>query len=234
MTQSMIKNIPPQERPRERCLEIGGASLSAREVLTLILGSSVSHVGGAKGLAQILLENFSDGKNFETLFPLMEEIRYTPKFNPLFRCPGIGPAQASRLLATFEFAWRYFCWKSKHAEPPKKSLPAVRKIPREFRLATHEWIGFIPVFMQGRQGEFQIIEKGSRHFCTIEPLELFAKILAHRPLGFMLFHNHPSGILRPSEEDLYLTKKIEKASLALELRFLGHWIVTAQEEILVV
>jgi DNA repair protein RadC len=72
-----------------------------------------------------------------------------------------------------------------------------------------------------------------RTHVNVEPSELFARVLALRPRGFFLFHNHPSGTLSASGPDLHLTQRVKSTAQQLGLDFLGHWIVTAQGEVLV-
>jgi DNA repair protein RadC len=75
-----------------------------------------------------------------------------------------------------------------------------------------------------------MVEKGARTHVNLDPAELFARILALRPRGVFLFHNHPSGILTPSQEDLDLTHTIREISEKFGIQLLGHWIVSAQSE----
>jgi DNA repair protein RadC len=65
---------------------------------------------------------------------------------------------------------------------------------------------------------------------NIDPAELFARVLALRPHGFYLFHNHPSGDLSPSPADIDLTRQVQRVSEQLGIRLLGHGIVSSREE----
>ena len=78
---------------------------------------------------------------------------------------------------------------------------SVERISASLRRECQEWLGFVPVHRGGELGHFCLVERGVRTHVNIEPAELFARILALRPVGFYLFHNHPSGDLTPSEED---------------------------------
>ena len=90
--------------------------------------------------------------------------------------------------------------------------------------------GIHPSVFQWGFGAFLHVERGVRTHVNVDPAELFARILALRPEGFFLFHNHPSGNPAPSETDQLLTIKVMRLSQQLGLRLLGHGVVSSREE----
>jgi DNA repair protein RadC len=96
-----------------------------------------------------------------------------------------------------------------------------------------EWLGFVPYYRSTELGDLCVVERGVRTHVNIDPAELFARLLALRPLGYFLVHNHPSGNTTPSEQDFELTRRVGQLSKQLGIHQLGHWIVAPHEERLI-
>ncbi len=231
----VIESTPISERPRERCLQNGPASLSLRECLALILGSGPPGVG-CLGIAENILNKPGKGlpsSEEERAFFNALEISGT---GHLTEINGLGPAGQSKILAAFELGRRYALYRSDlplQTRPPSRqdlTLQALAKISNAKRAAPQEWFGFVPMHRNGKLGELCVVEKGARTHVNLDPAELFARILALRPRGVFLFHNHPSGVLTPSQEDLDLTEHIREISEKFGILLLGHWIVTPSRE----
>jgi len=220
-----------EELPRERCLQHGATSLSMREILDVILEQNPR----AMSLGGLILER---ARPKESFFKWVDQ---APEFLTL-DVSGLGAANQARMLCLFEFARRYSATSTaqhysatrqsqQRVIPTKRGIPRLLEIPadavpKRFRHASFEWIGFVPMLENGRYGSFFLVERGVRTHVNFSPVDLFAQILALRPLGVVLFHNHPSGCLDPSEADLFLTEKFKKACSLLGLQFLGHLIVS--------
>lgn len=223
-----VADQPEKERPRERLLSEGPSVLSLRECLAVLLGSGPPQVG-CLGLAQQILERMPE----EQLFASIDGAGATV----LSDLRGLGPAGRARLLAAFELARRFAAFeKEKKKKARASGIPgrAIAKIPLELRRASREWLGFVPVYSNGRVGAFCLVELGLRSHVHFDPTELFGRLLPLRSAGFFLFHNHPSGRLRPSRSDRDLTSWVARLSLDLGIQFGGHWIVgaDAQEEVI--
>ena len=233
----MIQETPLSERPRERCLDFGPSCLSLRECLALILGSGPKGVG-CLGLATLILQRPGRGlgepNEERAFFNAME----ASSGGYLKEILGLGPAGQAKVLAAFELGRRYALHRTVHlGENPqyltslsKAATKVLSRISLKLRSASQEWIGFIPIYKSGKMGDFCLVERGTRTHVNIDPAELFARILALRPDGFFLFHNHPSGNTLPSHQDFELTRKIAEISQELGIRLFGHWVVTSQSE----
>lgn len=150
---------------------------------------------------------------------------------------GLTPEHRSQLLAAFELARRYAIFRSQRQSRPavfptphQLAKTALTRVALELRCEAQEWLGFVPTYENKCVGNLCIVERGVRTHVNIEIMELFARILALRPLGFYLFHNHPSGELRPSEPDREITENVGNLAAQLGTRLLGHAILTAQAE----
>jgi DNA repair protein RadC len=228
--------IPLLERPRERCLEKGPNALSLRECLAVVLGSGPPGVG-ALGLARTVLQRAGDGfaaaDEERAFFTAME----SSGESHLVGIEGLGPAGQARLLASFELGRRYACYRQNTQpletpalSPGPRGLPefateTLARITARDRQEPREWLGFIPVYRSGQVGELCVVERGVRTHVNVDPAEFFARLLAVRPRGFVLAHNHPSGNLMASPEDYHLTRSIENMARPLGIRLFGHWIV---------
>jgi DNA repair protein RadC len=153
--------------------------------------------------------------------------------------PGLGPAGQARLLASFELGRRYSAFRSRGKSPESRtektnltqlSKQALEKISIRFRTEPQEWLGFVPIYRTGNFGDLCLVEQGARTHVNVDPAELFARLLALRPFGFYLFHNHPSGHVIPSSQDLELTERVAQLSQTFGIQLLGHWIVSADSQ----
>lgn len=232
-----MRELPQSERPRERCLEKGARSLSLRECLALILNSG-PRGKGSLGLAQDLLERPGTGfeeTEQERAFFLAMEVSSDAYLEGI---AGLGDASQARLLAAFELARRYALFREAKlpqtlGQPPsllKVAKTALARVSLEKRVESQEWLGFVPCYRTGEVGQLCLVERGVRTHVNIEPIELFARVLALRPHGFILIHNHPSGDLTPSLPDQEITERVAELSRPFGIRMLGHWIVSSRGE----
>jgi DNA repair protein RadC len=107
---------------------------------------------------------------------------------------------------------------------------ALRGIGWRRRARQTEWLGFVPVSSRGRPGRLNIVAEGGARRVSVEPDYFFSRIVKSRASALILVHNHPSGTLEPSIEDLILTQRMERACERLGVLMLGHAVVTVREE----
>ena len=235
-----------EETAKQRILKNGAHALSFRECLGLILETNPS--GQTEGgLAAKILEKPGIGlsaREMENAFFASLEIQGP---SHLTDTKGLTSTKRARLLAVFEIARRYSVFRDKirnaypadpdsffceNDENPLGRLcqRSLSRISAELRQESFEWFGFVPYHRHGKLGEFCLVQKGNRSRVHLEASELFAHILVLRPKGFILFHNHPSGIPLPSPEDIRLTRAVQKLATSLGLICFGHWVVCAGTE----
>ena len=226
-----MHELPPSERPRERCLQQGPQALSLRECLALLIGGSGKGRGSlevAQNCLELPGEGMSEGEQERAFFTALED----GNGSSLERVAGLGPVARTRLLAAFELGRRYERFRSSEvrAEGPRLrpgELPsrALDAVTAELRHEPREWLGFVPIYRSGRCGQLCLVARGLRTHVHTDAMELFSRVLALRPQAIFLFHNHPSGDLTPSPQDLDLTREVEELCRRLGLRLLGHGIV---------
>lgn len=226
----LIKNLPLSERPRERVLQTGAKALSLRELIAVILGQGYSGES-VLGIADRFINMFSGTIDHVEQDPeqkFFESIQNTTTPAASIKCKGIGEAGKTRLLCTLEIAKRFSLYQQETSHPvtiKSTNVFPLKKIPASLRHQHHEWIGYLPVYSDGKSGEFQLVANGEQHSVSFKPRTLFTPLLNTQARAIFLAHNHPSGNLSASSDDILLTTQIEFLCQQFGIQFLGHWIV---------
>lgn len=203
-----VKDLPKFGRPREKLKEKGAQALSDIELVAIILGSGNRDQDvmtlSAK-VARLIAGN--KGKiSLETLSAI----------------EGIGLAKASQILAGFELARRYLVNEPVRISEPKDALPLLTDIMNK----QQEY--FVCISLNGANEiiEKRIVTVGLLDKTQVHPREVFADVIADRAASVIIAHNHPSGELRPSHNDLNLHKQLIEAGKILGITVLDHLIVS--------
>ena len=208
-----IKNWPAAERPREKLLEHGAASLSDAELLAIFLRTGVSGKS-AVDLARHLLTEFG------SLRALLEADLKT-----FSHSLGLGPAKFSQLQAVLEMARRHLAERLRR-ESALESPQAVRDYLKALlRHEPHEVFGCLFMDSKHRMLTFEVLFKGSIDSASVYPRQVVKRALRHNAAAVIFCHNHPSGIPEPSEADRTLTQRLTEALDLVEVRVLDHFIV---------
>ena len=207
-----IRDLPRIERPREKLLKYGAGSLSAVELLAILLGT------GRKGESVLLVaRKVLKAIPFEKLSSLApDEFR---------NISGIGPAKTCALLASIELGKRLFQNKKVAISQILKPQDVFDSL-KEVSLSKKEH--FVVFFLDSRNQEVhrEIISVGTINASLVHPREVFEPAIRHFSVQIILAHNHPSGELEPSEEDLTVNKRLVEAGKLLGIEVLDHIIVT--------
>jgi len=212
-----IKDLAIEDRPREKMLLKGFASLSDAELLAILIGSGNTKETAFQ-LSQRILNAVSN--NLSELGKL--------SIKDLTAYEGIGEAKAVTIAAAMELARR-----------KSVSKPVERMVIRSSREAFHI---FYPILCDLRHEELwmaltnqagKVIDKikisqgGTEK--TVADLRLILKPAIHTLCsGILLCHNHPSGNIQPSREDDVLTFNLEKATKLMNIKLLDHIIIYDQ------
>ena len=208
----LIKELPEDERPREKLAIKGSASLSDAEILAVFLGT------GRKGTSAIelgreMLKNFGSLRNLSRAS--VEE---------LTSVGGIGPAKAAQLAAIFEFGQRLAreTLKNRPITCPEDVFELVGK---EMQCLSQESVRTI--LLNHKKCLIQIAEifvgTGNQSFAN--PPEILRKAIGHAASSMILIHNHPSGDPSPSHSDHQVTQKMKAACDAVGLEFADHIVI---------
>lgn len=203
-----IKDLLLQDRPREKLKKNGVRALSDFELLEVLIGSGVE--GASVGeIANEILDKFKG--NFEGL-----------SLSDLESIKGVSLAKASQILAAIEISKRYLVKDSVKISKSFDALPFVQ----EYRNKKQEY--FICISLDGASHVIQnrVISVGTLTESLIHPREVFTDTITDRAAGVIFVHNHPSGLLDPSEADKIITKRLLEAGKILGIMVLDHIIIT--------
>lgn len=210
---TVIRELPPEARPRERLLADGAENLGTRDLIALLLrtgtpGQSALH------LADRLLSRFGGLRGL---------VRARPE--ELAAAPGVGLAKAAVLLAAFELGRR--AHGPDPAERPvirgaREAADAVRS-----RLAGRDQEHFCVILLNARHELIGIVEtsRGGLNAASVAAREVFREAVRRSAHAVILAHNHPSGNPEPSPEDARLTSALRDAGSLLGIGVLDHIVV---------
>ncbi len=208
-----ITDWPEDDRPREKLLSKGAASLSDAELLAIFLRTGVRGAS-AVDLARKLL------KNFGSLAGLFGADR--DKFRAI---PGIGDVKYVQLQAVVEMARRALIADVK-AGVNLSSPSSVRDLLK-LQLQNREVEVFVGIFLdaQNRVLEVEELFAGTLTQTSVFPREVVRRALHHNAAGMIFAHNHPSGVAEPSHADETLTQTLKQALALVDVRVLDHFII---------
>lgn len=211
-----VRDLPKLERPRERLLKHGAETLSAQEILALILGRGIAGMP-VLDLACELLRKFRDLKG--VVSASLEE---------LCQVKGMGLAKAAQIKATYEI------WRRIEGFPESQEKVIVSRPEDVVKLVRGHLIGrekehFLVVPLNRRNmvlGQGQIISIGTLDSSLVDPREVFRQAILKNAASIIIAHNHPSGNTEPSKEDIDITRRLLKAGENLGIEILDHIIVS--------
>lgn len=212
-----IKGWAKDDRPREKLRYKGAQHLSDSELLAIIIRNGIKK-RTAIDLAKDLLHL---GKN-----NLAELGKISVK--ELTRIQGIGEAKAITISAALELGRRRQCNLPIEKLVVKSSLDVGTYIQSLLRDLTHEVFGVVYLNQANKIKHHEIISEGGITGTVADPRIIFKKALIEDAVSLILFHNHPSGNLKPSRADEELTSKIIGAAKLFDIRILDHLIVSEE------
>lgn len=208
-----IRDWPAAERPREKLLEQGAASLTDAELLAIFLRTGVTGKS-AVDLARHLLGEFG------SLRTLLEA-----DLTGFSQHLGLGPAKYAQLQAVLEMSRRHLAERLRR-DSALESPRAVRDyLKAQLRHEPHEVFGCLFMDAKHRVLAFEVLFRGSIDSASVYPRQVVKRSLANNAAAVILTHNHPSGVSEPSQADRVLTQRLKDALALVEVRVLDHFIV---------
>ena len=198
------------DRPREKLLKKGAASLRDYELMAVMLGSGVP----GKDVLKLSKEIVS---RFESAFDTLD-------LNALVSIHGMGEAKAAQILASVELCRRHLL----HRNVKIASAADVSDLLREYAAKKQEY--FIVLTLDGASHliEQRVVSIGTLNQSLVHPREVFADAVTDRAAGVIVAHNHPGGQLAPSREDIGVTQRLKEAGKLLGIELLDHVILTRE------
>ena len=200
-----VRDLPRQERPRERLQKFGPEALSAQELLALVIGRGIPNKS-VMNIAQELLAKFGNVKAIGQA--TIEE---------LSQIKGIGLAKAAQIKACFELG------KREDLEPEVKDFDVknpegvVKAIRASIKDKAKEHFKLILLNPRNKIIGISTISVGTLNASLVHPREVFKDAIKHSAASLVLAHNHPSGDPEPSEEDLKITQNLVESEEILRI-----------------
>lgn len=210
-----IKNWAEDDRPREKLILKGRSVLSDAELLAIILGSGSRELSALELAKQLLHESGNDLSRFSKL-----------NLNELCKFKGVGEAKAVGIIAALELGRR-----RKETEKAKTikitSSQQVYSHMKSYLLdLQHEEFYALLLNRANALIRTEQISIGGMSGTVADGKVIFKKAIEHNAHGIILVHNHPSGQLKPSENDNSLTRKMIEFGKYIDLPVLDHLIFT--------
>jgi len=208
-----MNRIEPSQRPRERLLRHGPEVLSDAELLAVLLRTG-RRGEGAIGVAHELLAAAGGLPGLARAHP-----------GELARMPGMGPAKVASVAAAIELGRRLATAELANGRRLDRPEVVGRFLVQHLGRHRREVVGFIA--LDGRHGLIGIhdLALGTRRTAPVDTGELFRTALVDGAAGIVVYHNHPSGVLDPSRDDLELTRRLVQAGRVVGVDVLDHLVV---------
>lgn len=210
----LVRDMPNDERPRERLLQKGGRALSDSELIAVLLRTGRPGTS-ALDLARELLR---------TNGGLVGLLGSGPS---LLRHAGLGPAKIAALLAALELARRCARADLPDREPLGQPQAVATYLSLRYSLKAQEVMGALYLDTRNRLLFEAELFRGTLNRAAVEPRAILKRGLIRDAAGFVLFHTHPSGDPSPSAEDLAFTRRMAEAGELVGVRLVDHLILGA-------
>jgi DNA repair protein RadC len=208
-----MKDLPADQRPREKLLARGANALTDAELLALLLRTGYPGTGVVDMAAQLLATTGGFAGLMNT----------TPQ--ALARIKGLGPAKRAELLAVMEMARRAVA-QELQATPVLDQPQRIRDY-LALQLAGRPVEVFAALFLDQRHRLLALEElsHGTVNRAAVYPREVVRRAIALNASAVVLAHNHPSGLAEPSIADEHITKALGAALGLIDVQVLDHVIV---------
>ena len=211
-----LKELPVSERPDEKALTQGVASLSDGELLAIIIRSGTKERRSTDTAADIL--------DAHPTYKGLIGIHYLD-YNSLCQIQGVGKVKALQILCISELSKRI----SKTSRKIRDSFHSPDIIASYFMedMRTRDREQMIIILLDGKSRliEYSVISSGTVNASLVQPREIFMYALKFDAVNVIMLHNHPSGDPSPSKQDLLVTKRVKEAGALVGIPLLDHIII---------
>ena len=212
---SPIKNLSPDEKPREKLLEHGATSLSDAELLAILIGSGNRELNAVELCREILKKS---------QFNL--DLLASSSVEELQQFKGIGEAKAISIVSALELSRR-----RKKVEPKKvnrisSSRDIYNMLHPYLMDLSHEEFWLIALNRSNKVLKISQVSKGGVSATIVDPKMIFKQAMDLKACAIVVAHNHPSNTPQPSPSDIALTRKLKEGGKLLEISLLDHVIYT--------
>ena len=211
----MVRDLPKEERPREKLIQRGAASLSDTELLAILLRTGTSSVS-VLHLAEEVLAKYQDRGIVSIMNISPQEIASVH---------GVGLAKAATIVAAVELGRRLSTRAAQKLEKIEGPEDVARYASPLLRFEQKEHFLVMLLDVRNRVLAMPTISIGSLTASVAHPREIFREAIRYSAANMILIHNHPSGDPTPSREDIQITKQMMKAGEIMGIPVLDHVII---------
>lgn len=209
----MIKDVPKEDRPRERLLKLGANHLSNQELLAILLGSGTREESVMALSHRVLM-------HFEGL-----KLLHDATIEELTAIKGIGTAKGLLMLSAIELGRRMAQYKPNDRYIIRSPEDGADYVMEEMRALHQEH--FVVLFLNTKN---QIIHQqtifiGSLNASIVHPREVYREAVKRSAASIICAHNHPSGDPAPSQEDIHVTRRLVESGKMIGIEVLDHLVI---------
>ncbi|MEB3100379.1 RadC family protein [Ferviditalea candida] len=208
-----LRDVPKEERPRERMLQHGAQALSNAELLAILLRTG-TFSESAVGLAHRVLMESGGLRNLTDL-----------STDQLMAIKGIGTAKALQIKAGIELGRRLARTAMEQTVKIRSPKDAADYMMESMRYLQKEH--FVCLFLNTKNQVLaeETLSMGSLNASIVHPREVFRAAIKKSSASIICLHNHPSGDPSPSPEDIHLTRRLVQAGELIGIEVLDHVII---------
>lgn len=210
-----IKFLAKDDRPREKFLQKGKDSLSDSELLAIIMGSG-NKEDSVIELARKILTSVNNSWHQLSLLSAKD----------LMKFKGIGEAKAISIISALEIGRRRADQEIPEKSTIENSKSAYLLLKNQLSDLRTEEFWAICLNNSNKVIHISQLTQGGISQSIVDVRILFKTALEHFSTGIIIAHNHPSGSLKPSREDISITQKVKEAGNSLSIQLLDHIIIT--------
>ncbi len=212
-TSHALRELPADERPRERLIAYGEAALSNIELIAVALRTG-SRGENVISLAQRLLGEFHGLAGVATA-----------SVSELCRVAGIGPAKAAQIKAALELGRRLVATGGESRPRISSPYEAADRFLAEMGNSPQEELRVMLLDTKNQVLRTPTVYIGNVNTSVVRPAEVFREAIRDTATSVIIAHNHPSGDPTPSPEDVAVTREIVRAGEILGIRVLDHLVI---------
>jgi DNA repair protein RadC len=208
-----MKAVAPHDRPREKLQRMGAGSLGDNELLAIVLGHGRARTT-ALDMANAVLAA-TDG-----VHGLVRT-----RHDELRAIPGIGSARAAQILAAVELGRRTLTRPIRDRVQIKSARSAAELLLPQYGNRPVEQFGVLLLDTKHRVLRTVVLSVGTLDASIVHPRDVFGAAAAAGAAALVLFHNHPSGDPKPSDDDVELTRRLAMVGVLMGIDVIDHLIL---------
>lgn len=208
-----FKNIPDNDKPRERLYNMGSESLSNEELISIILKTGTKNYS-VKEVSLKLLEVIGDINKLKDI-----------GISSLMKIDGIGKVKAIELKAALELGRRVYAVRNKEQIKFNNTLVIYEYFSEILRDKKQEYFYTVYLDTKGNYIDKKCLFVGTINNSVVHPREIFKEAYLLSANGIICVHNHPSGDATPSKEDIIVTKKLKEIGIIHGINIIDHIII---------